>query len=90
MIERGREMLNNILEEIREELLERFDLEVDIISNTVCVREFNNYVYSDDNYDNVEDLAESIVEWIRYNFEDLDADYSILDNEEYDLVIELI
>lgn len=83
-------MLNNILEEIREELLERFDLEVDIISNTVCVREFNNYVYSDDNYDNVEDLAESIVEWIRYNFEDLDADYSILDNEEYDLVIELI
>lgn len=90
MIERVREMLNNILEEIREELLERFDLEVDIISNTVCVREFNNYVYSDNNYDNVEDLAESIVEWIRYNFEDLDADYSILDNEEYDLVIELI
>lgn len=83
-------MLETILLEMQGELSERFDLEVDVVENTLCIKEFNNYVDSSDTYDSVEELAERAIEWIRYNYDSLDADYSILGNCDYDLIIEII
>ena len=67
-------MLETILLEMQGELSERFDLEVDVVENTLCIKEFNNYVDSSDTYDSVEELAERAIEWIRYNYDSLDKD----------------
>ena len=78
-----------LIEKIRQGLNDEFDIESDCIdSSRIGISEFNGYINSEEHYEDIEGLAENIVEWLRQRFEN-DFTYELLVNG-YELVLQVI
>ena len=79
---KDKELINTI----RQALREGFDIETEYIGDgKLGIEEFNGYINSEEHYEDIEGLAENIVEWLRQRF-DNDFDYELL-SQGYELTI---
>lgn len=77
------------IESIRQMLRRKFDLKSEVDDGWIKINEFDGKI-NIDTYEIFEDLAISIVDSIRYNF-DVDCDYELIGSDgEYDLRFEII
>ena len=78
-----------IINKIREELRRKFNIETEYIGDgKLGIEEFNGYIDSEEQFDIIEDLADSLCEWLRIKF-DNDFDYEVL-SEGYEITIQII
>lgn len=78
-----------LIEDIRGKLRSKFKLETEYIGDgKLGINEFNGYINSDEYYEDIEGLAESLCDWLRIKF-DNDFDYQLI-NEGYEITIQVI
>ena len=78
-----------LINTIRQALREGFDIETEYIGEgKIGIEEFNGYINSDDKYEDIESLGDSICNWLSNRF-DNDFDYSLLESG-YELIIFII
>lgn len=75
-----------IINKIREELRRKFDIDTEYIGDgKLGIEEFNGYIDSEEQFDIIEDLAESLCDWLRKRH-DNDFDYELL-SQGHELII---
>ena len=75
-----------LIENIRGELRSNFSIETEYIGEgKLGIDESNNYINTENKYEDIEGLGESLCEWLRFKF-DNDFDYEIL-SQGYELTI---
>ena len=78
-----------IINKIREELRRKFDIDTEYIGDgKLGIEEFNGYIDSEEQFDIIEDLGESLCEWLRFKF-DNDFTYELL-VDGYELILQVI
>ena len=78
-----------IISKIREELRRKFAIDTEYIGDgKLGIEEFNVYIDSEEQFDIIEGLGESLCEWLRIKF-DNDFDYELI-NEGYEITIQII
>ena len=78
-----------IISKIREELRRKFNIDTEYIGDgKLGIEEFNGYIDSEEQFDIIGDLGESLCEWLRIKF-DNDFDYRLMD-EGYEITIQII
>ena len=78
-----------IINNIQEELINKFSIETEYIGDgKLGIEEFNGYIDSEEQFDIIEDLAENLCGWLRVKF-DNDFDYQPI-NEGYEITIQMI
>ena len=75
-----------LIENIRGELRSNFSIETEYIGEgKLGIDESNNYINTENKYEDIEGLGESLCEWLRFKF-DNDFDYELL-SQGYELTI---
>ena len=75
-----------IINNIQEELRNKFSIETEYIGEgKLGIDESNNYINTENKYEDIEGLGESLCEWLRFKF-DNDFDYELL-SQGYELTI---
>ena len=82
---KDKELINTIRQGLREE----FDIESEYVGDSrIGISEFDGYINSDEHYEDIEGLAESLCDWLRIRF-DNDFTYELL-SEGYEFIISVI
>ena len=77
------------IENIIESLHSEFNIETEYLGyGLIAISELDGYIKSEETYEDIEFLAENIIQWLRYRF-NYDFDYKILDGGR-ELVIQVI
>lgn len=78
-----------IINKIREELRRKFDIETEYIGDgKLGIEEFNGYINTENKYEDIEGLGESLCDWLRIRF-DNDFTYEVL-VDGYELILQVI
>ena len=78
-----------LMSDIKKKLRNKFNIRTEYIGDgKLGIEEFNGYIDSEEHYEDIESLGDSICNWLRIKF-DNDFDYSLLESG-YELTIQVI